>query len=62
MHLIKARGGEIRLVFTVKHVLSACGHSKLGKAKVLKINGSLMKVESIGGCSIGAFCNTFDLN
>ena len=25
-------------------------------------NGSLMKVESIGECSIGAFCNSFDLH
>ena len=24
-------------------------------------NGSLMKVESIAECSLGAFCNTFDL-
>ena len=28
----------------------------------LKINGSLMKVESIAECSLGAFCNTFDLH
>ena len=25
-------------------------------------NGSLMKVESIAECSLGAFCNTFDLH
>ena len=30
--------------------------------KVLKIYGSLMKVESIAECSLGAFCNTFDLH
>ena len=30
---------------TVKSVLS--GHSKIGKAKILMTNGSLMKVESI---------------
>ena len=27
-----------------------------------KTNGSLMKVESIAECSLGAFCNTFDLH
>ena len=25
-------------------------------------NGSLMKVESIAECCLGAFCNTFDLH
>ena len=45
---------------TVKPVLS--GNSKIGKTNVLKTNGSLMKVESIAECSLGAFCNTFDLN
>ena len=45
---------------TVKPVLS--GHSKIDKTKVLKTNGSLMKVESIAECSLGAFCNTFDLH
>ena len=30
--------------------------------KGLKDNGSLMKVESIVECSLGAFCNTFDLH
>ena len=35
---------------TVKPVLS--GHSKIDKTKVLKINGSLMKVESIAECSL----------
>ena len=42
-------------VSTVKPVLS--GHSKIDKTKVLKTNGSLMKVESIA-----AFCNTFYLH
>ena len=32
------------------------------KTKLLMINGSLMKVESIAECSLGAFCNTFDLH
>ena len=45
---------------TVKPVLS--GHSKKDKTKVLKTNGSLMKVERIAECSLGAFCNTFDLH
>ena len=38
------------------------GHSKIDKTKVLITNGSLMKVESIAECSLGAFCNTFDLH
>ena len=45
---------------TVKPVLSS--HSQIGKTNVLKTNGSLMKVESIAECSLGAFCNTFDLH
>ena len=45
--------------YTVKPVLS--GHSKIGKTKVLKTDGSLMQVKSISECSLGAFCNTFDL-
>ena len=44
----------------VKPVLS--GHSKKDKIKIFKTNGSLMKVESIAECSLGAFCNTFDLH
>ena len=48
------------LIFTVKPVLN--GNSKKDKTKVLKTNGSLMKVESIAECSLGAFCNTFDLH
>ena len=47
-------------VYTVKLVLR--GHSKIDKAKVLTTNGSLMKVESIAECSLGAFCNIFDLH
>ena len=38
-------------LYTVKPVLS--GHSKIDKTKVLKTNGSLMKVESISVCSFG---------
>ena len=34
---------------------------KIDKTKVLKINGSLMKVEIIAECSLGAFCNTLAL-
>ena len=47
-------------IYTVKPGLS--GHSKIDKTKVLKTNGSLMKVESIAECSLGAFCSTFDLH
>ena len=45
---------------TVKPVLS--GHSKIDKTNIFKTNGSLMKVESIAECSLGAFCNTFNLH
>ena len=51
---------EILGLTTVKLVLSA--HSKKDKTKVLKTNGSLIKIESIAECSLGAFCNTFDLH
>ena len=47
-------------MYTVKLVLS--GHSKTDKSNVLKTYGSLMNVESIAECSLGAFCNTFDLH
>ena len=46
--------------FIVKPVLS--GHSKIDKTKDLKTDGSLMHVESIAECSLGAFWNTFDLH
>ena len=48
------------VLYTVKPVLS--GHSTIEKTKVLMANCSLMKVESIAECSLGAFCNTFDLH
>ena len=48
------------VISTVKPVLS--GHSNIDKTKVFKTNGSLMKVKSIAECSLGAFCNTFDLH
>ena len=35
---------------------------KIDKTKVLKTNGSLMKVENIAECSLGAFFNTVDLH
>ena len=50
---------DVILISTVKPVLSS--HSKIDKTKVLKTDGSLMHVESIAECSLGAFCNTFDL-
>ena len=42
---------------TVKYVF--CGHLKIDKTKVLKTNGSLMKVKCIAECSLGAFCNIY---
>ena len=48
------------LLYTVKPALN--GHSKIDKTKVLKTNGSLLKVKSIAECSLGAFCNSFDLH
>ena len=36
--------------------------SKIDRLKVLKTNGSLMKVGSIEECFLGAFCNTFALH
>ena len=55
-------GSETKTLYkyTVKPVSSS--HSKMDKTKVLKTNGSLMKVESIAECSKTAFCNTFDLH
>ena len=32
------------------------------QTKVLEAQGSLMKVKSIAECSLGAFCNIFDLH
>ena len=51
---------RVNIVGPVKPVLSH--HSNIDKTKVLKTNGSLMKVESIAECSLGAFCNTFVLH
>ena len=45
---------------TVKPVLSS--HSKIDKTKILMTNDSLMKAESIAECTLGAFCNTFDMH
>ena len=44
--------------YTVKP--AKIGHSKIC-AKVLKTNWRQIQVESIAECSLGAFCNTFDL-
>ena len=52
--------GAISFMDTVNFVLS--GHPKIDKTKVLQTNGSLMQVKSIAECSLGAFCNTFDLH
>ena len=48
-------------VRTFERYISLSGHSKIDKTKILKTTGSLMKVESIAECSLGAFCNTYDL-
>ena len=34
---------------------------QIDKTNALKTDGSLMQVDSIADCSIGAFCNMFDL-
>ena len=47
-------------ICTVKPVLSDL--AKIGKTKDLKTDGSLMQVESIAECYLGAFCNTSDLH
>ena len=44
------------------HTVKQKGHSKIDKTKILMTNGSLMKVKSIAECSLGPFCNTFDLH
>ena len=45
---------------TVSPVLR--GQSKIDKTLDLKTDGSLMQVKRIAECSLGAFCNTFDLH
>ena len=50
----------LEVLITVKPVLYS--HSKIDKTKVLKPCGSLMQVKSTAECSMGAFCNTFDLH
>ena len=54
------KGDTITHTSTVIPVLS--GNSKTDKTNILNTNGSLMKIESIAECSLGAFCNTFDLH
>ena len=56
---VQLDAASIGVSVTAKPVSS--GHSKT-KTKVLKTNGSLMNVESIAECSLGAFCNTFGLH
>ena len=60
MKLIVSCSHDCHFQGTVKPVLRC--HSKTDKTKILKTNGSLMKVKSIAECSLGAFCNTFDLH
>ena len=54
------RSGYPHFNTTVKPVLS--GHSKTDKTKVLKTNGSLMKVESIAECILQYFRPAFSDN
>ena len=48
------------MIHIVKPVLIS--FSKIDKTNLLKTNGSLKKIENIAECSLGAFCNTFDLH
>ena len=45
---------------TIKPVLS--GHSKRRPKIGFQADYRLMQVQSIAECSLGAFCNTFDLH
>ena len=60
------KGMNYRLRFPLFLYSKACLKRPLknrqNKINVLKTNGILMKVESIAECSLGAFCNTFDLH
>ena len=51
-------------VSVISHITKSCLKRplKIDKTKVLMENGSLMKVESIAKCSLGAFCIIFDLH
>ena len=48
------------LAHTVTPVLN--GHTKLDITKIVMINGSLTKVESIAECPLQALCNTFAMH
>ena len=54
--------GRIRVNYSKTCLKPPLKNYKTIFTKVLKTNGSLMKVESIAECSLGAFCNTFDLH
>ena len=56
--------GKINKIFEFLLYSKTCleGPLKNRKNKGLKDNGSLMKAKSIVECSLGAFCNTFDLH
>ena len=53
---------QIQILKLIPVIPVLSDHSKIDKIKVFKTNGSLMKVKSIAECSLGAFCNTFDLH
>ena len=46
----------------VKTVYPPQSKFAVGIKKILKTNGSLMKVKNIAECSLGIFCNSFDLH
>ena len=52
-------GRTVRLLYASQ---SSFGGIKIDKTKVLKTISSLMQVKNVAECSLGAFCNTFDLH
>ena len=46
----------------LKRLLKSRQNKDLSDKDLIDLNGSLMRVESIAECSLGAFCNTFDLH
>ena len=64
---------DIQIASFEQHKINLCEKGKYSKTclkqplkkyktNVLKTKGSLMEVESITECSLGAFCNTFNLH
>ena len=62
--VIEQEAAAVKIANSIAYIISGFGvsdHSKINKTDALKTAGSLTKVESIAECSLGAFCNTFDL-